>query len=237
MNLASFAPGAAAQVYQLTSANAITRLSDIAVPGASVALTVPGASVTLVVVPASGGPVNQPPTAVAAATPTSGTAPLTVVFSAAGSSDPDGSIASYQWAFGDGTTGSGPNPSKVYSTAGSFTATLTVTDNQGATGTATVGVSVSAAPAPPAAPTNLSASAASRTVTLRWTDTSSNESGFYVERGIKGKNPAFTRVGQVGAGVTTFVQTVTANTWIYRVQAFNANGVSPFSNQVTIRVR
>ena len=120
----------------------------------------------------------------------------------------------------------GPAPSKVYSTSGSFTATLTVTDNQGATDTATVAISVAPAPAPPAAPTGLSASAASRTVTVRWTDNSSNESGFYIERAVKGKNPAFTRVGQVGAGVTTFVQTVTANTWLYRVQAFNANGVS-----------
>ena len=68
-------------------------------------------------------------------------------------------------------------------------------------------------------------------------DNSSNESGFYVERGIKGKDPAFTRVGQVSAGVTTFVQTVTANTWTYRLQAFNANGVSTLSNQATIRVR
>ena len=237
VNLASFTPGGAAQVYQLTSANAITRLADITVPGTSVALTVAGASITLVVVPASGGPVNQPPMAAAAATPTSGTAPLTVVFNSAGSSDPDGAIASYQWAFGDGTTGSGQSPSKVYTTAGTFNATLTVTDNQGATGTATVGISVSAAPAPPAAPTNLSASAAARTVTLRWTDNSSNESGFYIERGTKGKNQAFTRVGQVAAGVTTFMQTVTASTWIYRVQAFNANGGSPFSNQATIRVR
>ena len=237
VNLSTFAPGGPAQVYQLTSANAITRLADIAVPASTVALTVPGASITLLIVPDSGGPVNQPPDAAAAATPTSGTAPLTVVFSAAGSSDPDGSIAAYQWAFGDGTTGSGSAPSKVYSTSGSFTATLTVTDNQGATDTATVAISVAPGPVPPAAPTGLSVSAASRTVTVRWTDNSPNESGFYVERGVKGKNPAFTRVGQVGAGVTTFVQTVTANTWIYRAQAFNANGVSGYSNQATIRVR
>lgn len=72
---------------------------------------------------------------------------------------------------------------------------------------------------------------------MRWTDNSSNESGFYIERAVKGENPAFTRVREVGAGVTTFVQTVTANTWIYRVQAFNANGVSGYSNQATIRVR
>lgn len=237
VNLANFAPGGAAQVYQLTSANAITRLSDIAVPAAAVALTVPGQSVTLLVVPASGGPVNQAPTAVASATPVSGTAPLNVAFSSAGSSDPDGSISSYQWAFGDGTTGSGPTPTKVYSSAGSFTATLTVTDNQGATGTASVLITVSPAPAPPAAPTNLSASASGKTVTVRWTDASTNEDGFYIERAAKAKNPSFTRVGEMGANVTTFAQTVTAGQWLYRAQAFNANGVSGYSNQATVRVR
>ena len=237
VNLSNFAPTGIAQVYQLTSANTIARLSDITVPASSVAVTVPGQSITLLVVPASGGPVNQAPTAVASGTPTSGAAPLNVAFSAAGSSDPDGSIASYQWAFGDGTSGSGPTPAKVYSTAGNFTATLTVTDNQGATGTATVPITVSPAPAPPTAPSNLTASASGRTVTVRWTDRSSNESGFYVERAPKGKNPVFTRVGTVGANVTTFVQTVTAKTWIYRAQAFNANGVSGYSNQATIRVR
>ena len=237
VTLSNFAVGGAAQVYQLTSANAITRLADISVPASTVALTVPGQSITLLVVPASGGPVNQAPTAVASATPSSGTAPLNVAFSAAGSSDPEGSIASYQWAFGDGTTGSGPTPTKVYSSAGSFTATLTVTDSQGASGTATVAISVTPAPAPPATPTNLTASASNRTVTLRWTDASSNEGGFYVERAAKAKNPTFARVGQVGANATTFVQTVTADTWLYRVQAFNANGASGYSNQATIRVR
>jgi len=238
VTLASFAPGGAAQIYQLTSTNTIARLADIAVPASALSLTVPGQSVTLLVVPASGGPVNLPPVAVASATPTSGTAPLTVSFSAAGSSDPEGAVASYQWAFGDGTNGSGPTPSKIYATAGTFTATLTVTDGQGATDSASVGVLVNPAPAPPAAPTNLTASASGRTVTVRWTDRSSNESGFYVERAVKaGKNPVFTRVGQLGANVTTFVQTVTADQWIYRVQAVNAQGVSAYSNQATIRVR
>jgi PKD repeat protein len=238
LTLASFAPGGSAQVYQLTSTNTIARLADIPVPATTVSITVPGQSVTLLVVPAAGGPVNQPPTAVANATPTSGAAPLTVAFSAAGSSDPEGAIASYQWTFGDGTTGSGPAPSKTYSSAGFFTATLTVTDAQGATATATVTITVNPAPAPPAAPTTLTASASGGTVTLRWTDRSSSESGFYVERAVKGgKNPAFTRVGQVGANVTTFVQTVTAGQWIYRVQAFNAQETSAYSNQATIRVR
>ncbi|MGH3132546.1 MAG: LamG-like jellyroll fold domain-containing protein, partial [Gaiellaceae bacterium] len=46
---------------------------------------------------------NQPPTAVASAAPTSGPVPLTVAFDGSGSSDPDGSIASYAWDLdGDG---------------------------------------------------------------------------------------------------------------------------------------
>src|SRR5207244_2233557 len=48
-------------------------------------------------------------------------------------SDPDGSVTSWQWTFGDGTTGStAQNPSHTYSAAGSYTVTLTVKDNQNA---------------------------------------------------------------------------------------------------------
>ncbi|GIG65195.1 S8 family serine peptidase [Phytomonospora endophytica] len=52
---------------------------------------------------------------------------------ASASSDADGSIASYTWTFGDGTTGTGVAPSHRYTRAGSFVITLTVTDDQGAT--------------------------------------------------------------------------------------------------------
>ena len=237
VNLSNFAPGGPAQVYQLTSTNAITRLTDIAVPASSVALTVPGASsrCSSCRLRADRRTSRQMPLPRRRPHPALPRSPWS-------SAPPAPRIRTERLPPTSGRLamarlGSGPAPSKVYSTSGSFTATLTVIDNQGATDTATVAISVAPAPAPPAAPTGLSASAASRTVTVRWTDNSSNESGFYIERAVKGKNPAFTRVGQVGAGVTTFVQTVTANTWIYRVQAFNANGVSGYSNQATIRVR
>ena len=237
LSLANFTAGAAAQVWQLTSANAINRLADVAVTGSSLTLTVPSQSITLVVIPGSSGPANQPPVAAASATPTSGTTPLAVSFTSAGSSDPDGTITTYAWTFGDGGTGSGPSASHTYTTAGTFIATLKVTDNAGATATKSLTITASA-PAPPAAPTNLTATAgANRLVALRWTDASSNETGFSIERAVKAKTLSFTAVGSVGANVSTFSQTVTAGQWVYRVRAFNANGNSAYSNQATLRVR
>jgi PKD repeat protein len=93
--------------------------------------------------------VNQSPVAIASGTPTSGIAPLPVAFSSAGSSDPDGSIVSYAWNFGDGSTSTAASPIKTYNTAGTYTARLTVTDDRGATSSATVSIVVSPAPADP----------------------------------------------------------------------------------------
>lgn len=85
------------------------------------------------------------PVAFMTAAPTSGGRPLSVIFSACGSYDPDGSIASYGWDFtNDGTTdATGLTASHVYPAAGTFTAKLTVTDNAGLTGSTTVQITVS----------------------------------------------------------------------------------------------
>ncbi|MGI5183926.1 collagenase [Dactylosporangium sp. CA-152071] len=83
-------------------------------------------------------PTNQPPTA----SFTVATSGLTATFTDR-STDSDGSIASRQWTFGDGTTSTAANPSKTYTAAGTYTVTLKVTDNQGATATTTQSVSVS----------------------------------------------------------------------------------------------
>jgi PKD repeat protein len=92
---------------------------------------------------------NAQPTAVATATTaTSGPAPLTVSFSSAGSIDPDGSISSYAWNFGDGGTSTAANPSWTYTTPGNYSARLTVTDNRGgSTISAPIAISVAANPA------------------------------------------------------------------------------------------
>ncbi|WP_408647178.1 PKD domain-containing protein [Tessaracoccus coleopterorum] len=71
---------------------------------------------------------NSAPTAAFLAT----TDQLEATFDASGSEDPDGSIVSYAWAFGDGSTGTGPNPGHTYAQAGTYQVSLTVTDNRGA---------------------------------------------------------------------------------------------------------
>ena len=68
----------------------------------------------------------------------------TVNFDASGAYDPNGKIVSYQWKFGDGTTGSGVKVSHSYDKEGYFVITLTVTDDAGATSVARHAVNVKA---------------------------------------------------------------------------------------------
>jgi PKD repeat protein len=56
----------------------------------------------------------------------------TCTLDASGSSDPDGTVASYAWDFGDGATGTGATPTHAYAAAGTFTISLVVTDNDSA---------------------------------------------------------------------------------------------------------
>ena len=67
---------------------------------------------------------------------------LTCAFDASTSYDPDGSITSYAWAFGDENSGSGATASHIYTADGTYTVFLTVTDNQGAPGSTSKSVTV-----------------------------------------------------------------------------------------------
>jgi len=87
---------------------------------------------------------NRAPIARFSASVLTGTAPLLVSFDASDSYDPDGSIVTYEWDFGDGAEDTGVTPTHTFTTTTvqTFTVTLTVTDNSGATATATQTIEV-----------------------------------------------------------------------------------------------
>ena len=88
---------------------------------------------------------NQPPVASFTGTQTDPNT-LTVNFDGTGSSDPNGTVARYDWDYGDGQSdaNAGATPSHAYGAAGTYNATLTVTDNQGAKSSLTKSVTVTA---------------------------------------------------------------------------------------------
>jgi PKD repeat protein len=117
----------------------------------------------------AGAPSNQPPIAAF----TSSCNGLTCSFTST-SSDPDGTIASYRWTFGDGTPAvTTQNTSHTYAAAGTYSVTLTVTDNQGATGSTSGNVTVSPSNQPPVANFTSSCNA----LTCSFTSTSSDADG------------------------------------------------------------
>ena len=84
---------------------------------------------------------NLPPVAQASANPTTGPTPLTVNFSSAGSSDPEGQPLTYSWNFGDGTTSTAANPTHTYTTPGPYQVRLTVSDGVNSTISAPLSIS------------------------------------------------------------------------------------------------
>jgi PKD repeat protein len=102
-------------------------------------------------------------------------------FNSEASSDPDGSIVSWTWTFGDGGTDNARNPSHTYGAAGTYQVTLTVMDDAGATHSVTHGVTA-AVPGPdnrePFADFNWFCEG----LTCHFTDASSDRDGFIANR-------------------------------------------------------
>jgi peptidyl-Asp metalloendopeptidase len=105
---------------------------------------------------------------------------------------------------------------------------VSVSDGRGGSDTAAMQITVVSSLT---APTNLIATAPGvRTIALTWTDNSTGESGFQIERSINGRG--FSQIATVGANVTSFSQSglVRGRTYSYRVRGFNSSGYSAYSN-------
>jgi len=100
------------------------------------------------------------------------------------------------------------------------------------------GTTTVATPPPPSAPQSLVATTVSRSrVDLSWSDSSSSETGFRVERATAGG--AFVVIATLGPDAESFADTTVKpnRSYAYRVAAFNAVGISPYSNTAAATTR
>jgi len=93
-----------------------------------------------------------------------------------------------------------------------------------------------ALPTIPLAPSNLIITNASSTqINLNWTDNSTNETGFKIERSTISSTSGFSQITTVAAGGTSYNNTGlnSGTTYYYRVRAYNTAGDSGYSNVVS----
>lgn len=163
------------------------------------------------------------------------------------SSDSDGTIVSRFWVFGDGNSSTAADPSHTYTTSGTYDVTLLVTDNNNDSNSISKSISLEE-PEPvllPDDPTNLTASVQSTgrgknklvtAVQLNWSDNSSNEDVFIIERCKetgRGKNKKatcnFAELAAVGADISSFSDnSPDSGSYQYRVKARNVLGDSDY---------
>ncbi|HEX7861094.1 MAG TPA: Ig-like domain-containing protein [Verrucomicrobiae bacterium] len=133
---------------------------------------------------------------------------------------------------------SGTAPNLVFTPtigwSGTTSFTYTVSDGQIQSPAAVVTITVQAPAATPIAPSALVATPVSRSqINLAWSDNSSNEDGFKIER----YNNGWVQIGTVGPNATSFSSTgLSANkTYQHRVRAYNTLGNSAYSNTASAR--
>ena len=167
-------------------------------------------------------------------TPSTGTAPLSVTFDGSGSSTPSGTVTSWDWAFGDGSFGTGPVTTHVYANPGTYTASLTVTDSNGGSSSATA--TIVAKPLPPAAPSGLTATLSTNLILLAWTDNAANETGFQIERCEGSGCTQFLTFASAWPNQTSYTDYsgLAGTTYRYRVRAYNSGGYSPYSDIASV---
>ncbi|WP_231486516.1 PKD domain-containing protein [Candidatus Blastococcus massiliensis] len=170
---------------------------------------------------ATGSAINLLPTAAF----TSTVADLEASFDGRGSTDEDGSIASYAWDFGDGSTGTGATAQHVYAAAGTYPVTLTVTDDDGATAQVSAPVTVTDPP-PNAAPTAaFSAATSGLTVSVDGTASADTDGTVASHEWDFGD-------GSTGTGATAQHVYAAAGTYTVTLRVTDDDGATGTSEQV-----
>jgi len=186
---------------------------------------------------------NANPTADFTADPTTLIVGESVSFDASASDDSDGTIVSYLWDFGDGSTATGATASHTYTTVANRTASLTVIDNNGGGAIKTVAISVTPDPSVLVATLSLvGVKTGTKSIRLNWVDGNLSEDGYSVEKRSKSiGSPNWSLWKQEAttpADATQYVKTVNrGKVYEYRIRPFKLAGdFGPYSNIVKIKV-
>jgi serine protease len=106
----------------------------------------------------------------------------TVTLDASGSTDSDGSIERYEWAFGDGTTATGQRVTHAFDAADTYTVTLTVSDDAGGSDSVSKTIGVGTSNATPSASFTTSPSISAIDETVSFDASGSTDSDGSIER-------------------------------------------------------
>ncbi|MDO8840877.1 PKD domain-containing protein [Methanocalculus sp.] len=193
------------------------RIQIISTIGGQQSIIVDIGDVGMTPVPTTPPPTPAPPVANFFGSPTSGTRPLSVIFTDTSTRIP----TSWSWSFVDGNTSTAQNPTHTYVAAGTYTVSLTATNAQGSdTETKTGYITVSVPGAPPVANFTGTPTSGTRPLSVVFTDTSTGS--------------PISWSWSFGDGNTSIAQNpthtyVAAGTYTVSLTATNANG----SNTVT----
>ena len=122
------------------------------------------------------GPANQAPSAAFAFSPTNPAVGGWVQFDGSSSADPDGSIVTHSWSFGDGTSDSGVVAWHRFAAPGTYLVTLTVQDDDGVSDSTSQAIQVGATNLPPTAAFTYSPASPSVAEWVRFDGTGSSDS-------------------------------------------------------------
>src|SRR5262249_50050256 len=124
--------------------------------------------------------------------------------------------SSFSWALAPGSIGS-VGSAGVYQAPSSATGTATVVATYSMSGFASV--TITSGPTIPNAPTNLTATGGTRVVNLSWSESSTNVTGYNVQRSSN-NGKSWQQLGQVTGTTYTDTHVKSGTTYLYRVNAY-----------------
>jgi PKD repeat protein len=174
------------------------------------------------------------------AAPISGHAPLTVMFDGSTSTALNGTIATWEWSFGDNQASSGVHTGHVFTAPGVYAASLKVrTAGTFAGTTASTAMIITVTALPLVAPTDLSAASTVRAqIRLAWSNPASSTTRLTLQRCKGATCTSFTQIGVLTTSTTSFIDSKVSpgTTYRYRLVAADATGAT-FSNTAVATAR